>query len=313
MRVRLGDLSILLESSAEAVREEWERLFAGWGCETEPELSLALERVERLPSLPALPPAFTDDRGIVDVYRERDGHLLHFGGGAVMRLKGKRAEGVVLGTALGNGQLEDITLTSLAPLLRGCGYYLLHAFAASRNGQALLICGRSGSGKTTSGASLLLGGWQFLANDAVLLQERGGAVFALPTPGFLQVRPPTLFLLPALRHRRGHAHAPTASYVFSAEAVSEGGWGRPAPVRALYFPHICEEATASHVEPLEQAVALARLVEESVDRWDTDALAAHVTLLQTLVAQARPYRLHLGPDVAGLPHLLARLGEEASP
>ena len=225
MRVRLADLSVLLESEAEGVQEEWARLFAGWECAAEPEIALTLQQAGRLPPLPELPPVYADDRGIVDVYLEGREYLLHFHDGALVRLYQDRAEGVVLDTALGNGRLEDVTLTSLAPMLRARGYYLLHAFAATHDGEAVLICGSSGSGKTTSGASLLLGGWRYLANDAVLLQQRDGAVFALPTPGYLQVRPPTLFLLPALRHRRGYPHAATASYIFPAATVAEGGWG----------------------------------------------------------------------------------------
>lgn len=306
MRVRLGDLSIDLQSGAAAVQAEWAHLFAGWETTEEPALVLTLGCVESLPPLPGTAPVFCDERGIVDVYREGDEAVLHFRGGALVRLHGARASGFILDTALGTGRLEDVTLTSLAPGLRARGFYLVHAFAATNGGEAILICGQSGSGKTTSGASLLLGGWHFLANDALLLQQRQGTVYALPTPGFLQVRPPTLFLLPELRHRRGYAHAPTASYIFPAASVSEGGWAQAAPVRALYFPHICRDAPMSHAEPLEQAVALAHLVEESVDRWDTAALGAHLTLLQALVAQASTHRLYLGQDIAELPRLLAQ-------
>jgi hypothetical protein len=242
----------------------------------------------------------------VDVYPQDARYLLHFRSGALVGLHGDRADGVVLDTALGNGQLEDVTLTSLAPMLRARGYYLLHAFAAARDGEAILLCGRSGSGKTTTGASLLLGGWQYLANDAVLLQRRNGAIFALPSPGTLQVRPQTLFLLPQLRRRRGRASPTTASYLFPAESLSQHGWAAPAPVRALYFPQICEGAASSILQPLERAIALAYLLEESVDRWDVAALPAHLNLLQALVAQAEAYRLHLGQDVMALPELLAR-------
>ena len=321
MRVRLADLSVLLESEAEGVQEEWARLFAGWECAAEPEIALTLQQAGRLPPLPELPPVYADDRGIVDVYLEGREYLLHFHDGALVRLYQDRAEGVVLDTALGNGRLEDVTLTSLAPMLRARGYYLLHAFAATHDGEAVLISGSSGSGKTTSGASLLLGGWRYLANDAVLLQQRDGAVFALPTPGYLQVRPPTLFLLPALRHRRGYPHAATASYIFPAASVADGGWGEPGPVRALYFPQIERGLETSEVQPLEKAVALARLVDESVDRWDTGALTVVVLFFRDLPQQTyREWRNALPhdelarwllADPAAIPALAAALREAA--
>jgi serine kinase of HPr protein (carbohydrate metabolism regulator) len=59
---------------------------------------------------------------------------------------------------LRNGRFEDVTFTSLAPLLRRHGYYLLHAFAAVKEGHAILLVGPSGSGKTTTGLHLLEAG-----------------------------------------------------------------------------------------------------------------------------------------------------------
>lgn len=311
MRVRLGDLTVELAEATGPLGEEWEQLFAGWQGAGEPELYLSLELVEALPPLPQRPPLFADPRGIVDVYVDGESHLLHFHGGAAVRLGDDHARGAITAAALAGGQLEDVTYTSLAPLLRARGYFLLHAFAAARDGVALLLCGPSGSGKTTTGANLLLNGWQLLANDVLLLREQAGIVYALPTPGPLRVRPPALFLLPALRHRRGRPHAPTASYIFPAGAVSDG-WGEPAPVGALYFPEIDGAAELNHLQPLARAVALAHLLEESVDRWDSAAMAGHLALLQRLAEQAGAYRLHLGSDINGLPPLLAAGPEEKS-
>jgi hypothetical protein len=276
-----------------------------------PNLTLSLQMVAVLPPAPNQSPIFADPRGIVDVYAEAADHLLHFHSGALVRLGNGQAEGAITEEAIVRGHLEDVTYTALAPLLRARGYYLLHAFAAAREGQAILLCGGSGSGKTTTGANLLLNGWQLLANDVALLQEREGAVYALPTPGPLRVRPPTLFLLPELRYRRGQPHAPTASYIFSGDAVSDG-WASPAPVSVLYFAQLEPGASQSQLRPLSRAVALAHLLEESVDRWDEAALPGHVALLQRLAEQAAIYRLHLAPDVERLPQLLSA-PEEARP
>lgn len=303
MDVRLGTLTVALDGDVAPLREAWEQLFAGWQSTAAAELTLSLRMAATLPPAPDHTPVFADPRGIVDVYADGAHHILHFHSGALVRLGDGEAEGTITATAVANGHLEDVTYTSLAPLLRARSYYLLHAFAAARDGQAILLCGGSGSGKTTTGANLLLNGWQLLGNDVVLLQERESVVHALPTPGPLRVRPPTLFLLPALRHRRGEPHAPTSSYIFPGDAISNG-WASAAPVSALYFAQIEDGASQSELRPLPRAVALAHLLEESVDRWDEAALAGHLALLERLAGQAAIYRLHLAPDVEQLPQLL---------
>lgn len=301
-KVQLGALTVALEGD-DPLHEEWAQLFAGWPGAGAPALTLSLRLASALPALPEQAPLFADARGIVDAYADGPRFLLHFHSGALVHLGEQRAEGVITAAALASGQLEDVTYTALAPLLRPRGIYLLHAFAAARDGQAILLCGASGSGKTTTGANLLLNGWQLLANDVVLLQERKGAVCALPTPGPLRVRPPTLFLLPELRYRRGHPHAATSSYIFPGDAVSDG-WAEAAPVTAIYFAQIEAGASQSELRRLPRALALAHLLEESVDRWDEAALAGHLALLQRLAGQAAVHRLHLGPDVEKLPQLL---------
>jgi hypothetical protein len=304
MRIRLGTLTVTLDSPDREVVAAWEDLFSGWQSADEPELSLALNVVETLQPTSADPPLYVDPRAIVDVYSHGSSYWLHFHIGAAVHVDQNGARGHITPGAVEYGQVEDVTYTALAPLLRRRGYYLLHAFAATVDGHTILLCGPSGTGKTTTGVSLLLHGWQLLANDVVLLEQRQDGIYALPTPGPLRVRPPTLFLLPALRHRPGSAHTPTASYIFPGEAVATAGWGDPAPIDAIYFPAIQKGASHSRREPLPQAVALAHLLEESVDRWDVASLEGHTSLLQTLVQQAPARVLHLAMDVDALPQLL---------
>jgi hypothetical protein len=51
---------------------------------------------------------------------------------------------------------------------------------------------------------------------------------------------------------------------------------------------------------------MARLMEQSIDRWDEAMFETHMTILQELSQQAAAYTLHLGRDVARLPDLLAK-------
>ncbi|WP_031487753.1 hypothetical protein [Streptomyces bicolor] len=63
------------------------------------------------------------------------------------------------------------------------GWTVLHASAATQNGDAVLTLGDKGAGKTTTSLLLALGGWGLLANDRVFARpEPDGRVRVLPWP-----------------------------------------------------------------------------------------------------------------------------------
>ncbi|MCA9936465.1 MAG: hypothetical protein H6662_00095 [Ardenticatenaceae bacterium] len=309
-------LNIALESEHEKVCRLWQTLFQGWVLPTavQSDLSLHLQFQAALPPLPIEPPYFRDTHdlpgevGILSVYQQEAGYkLLHYLDGALVSVPPADAppvaRGVVVEKAMQYGRFEDITFTSLAPLLRQRGYYLVHAFAASKDGQTLLIIGPSGSGKTTTGLSLLLHGWELLANDILLLEERNGRIYALPTPGIVNIRPRTLELLPALQPRLASIPPVFGQYNITGEALVNGRWSAPSPITHLYFPYI-EQRPQTTLHRRNRAVALASLMSESMDRWDEETMSDHLTILQKLVRQADAFELHLGQELEQIPALL---------
>ena len=317
MYLQLHDLHIDLQSNDALIQKAWQQLFHGWFTPAtdqaiKPDISLFLTLIKELPMPPSAPPFFRDsdlkpdETGILSVYQGKKGTvLLHFLDGAwiTVPLNGlTAANGVLIQQAMAHGRFEDITFTSLAPLLRRAGYFLVHAFAAVKDGRGILIVGPSGSGKTTTGLSLLLNGWKLLANDVLLLQDRPDGVYALPTPGAIGIRPPTLTLLPQLRELVGDL-AGSGQVDVTPALYDWVEWGEVVKVTAVYFPHI-ESRPQSKLAPLNRAVCLAHLMTESADQWDAAMLPAHMDILQKLSQQATPYTLHLGPDVERLPHLL---------
>lgn len=192
------------------------------------------------------------------------------------------------------GYLEDVTYTSLAPILRRRGYYLVHAFAAVKDDWAIMLVGPSGSGKSTTGLSLLANGWGFLANDVVLIQKRPDGIYALPTPGSIGISEATIDLVSGLRAIVGTR--PTGNgdmkRQFLVSDVSDG-WAVPARIKAIYFPRVIG-GDRCLAEAKNKAVTLAQLLENSVDRWDSPCLENHTTILQQLCRQAYAYDLSLG-------------------
>lgn len=292
----LGDCWIELFSPSQLLMDEWAHLLGDWAygllpAGTPPDIVFELAPAGQLPPLPAEPPLFVDPKGIVNVYPLADSQLLlHFLDGAMVQLTiegqvQQRISGWLTPQLLRHQRFEDVTFTALAPLLRRRGYYLLHAFAATRSGRAVLMVGPSGSGKTTSGLSLVTAGWQLLANDAVLLEHRPDGIYALPTPGHLHIRPKTLELLPQLLHG--------PQFV----------WGEAVQINLICLPQVTGRDNTTFIAQ-NQAITLARLMEESLDSWDKATILAHLNLLQTLSQQANSYSLLLGKDIADLPALI---------
>jgi hypothetical protein len=326
MDFHLGGLEIDLQADDPAVLHYWERLLENWhdlapdarpdpagGPGEQASVTLATSLRKSLPEPPSGRPVFTgrawgldETVGQLSVYDERDQFVFCFDIGArveVPKVPGAsgdvRIPAQITTGPLVAGRLADILFTSLAPVLRRRGYYLLHGFAAAHEGRAILLVGRSGSGKTTAGLALLAEGWQYLANDVVVLRRMQDKVIALPAPGGFTVTALSLRLLPWLPGRMTHLSGDELAKKYVPAGSIIQSWAPSAPVGGLYFPAVTPSEATSR-RSVTKAVALARLIENSVDSWDHESIPAHVELLDLLTVQADSYDLRLGHNVAEL-------------
>lgn len=320
MHIIFNDIPVQLTSPNPEIHAQWTRIFAGWPQANgrSPHIILNLELADSLPSLPIQAPIFSDsarypgDNGILDVYQAQDDHvLLNFLGGALINLPLKPASpntpliatGTITPNVFHDGRFLDITYTSLAPLFRRHGYFMIHAFAAAQNGRGVLIVGPSGSGKTTTGLSLIMAGWQLLCNDVLLIQNTPDGIIAHPTPDDITIRPKTFSLLPNLAKFVPEGKPLDQVVDLTGNDLTNGRWADPTPIQTIYIPKI-EERMGSEKRPLSRAVCLAQIMEESIDKWDTQTLPDHINALQTCVRQAQTYTLHLGSNVGEISNVV---------
>lgn len=271
---------------------------------------LTVETLDQLPESARL--VFSNECSLTNVFQSNRFCYICYGTDAIARIPLKpiaETEAVtqiqVTQRAMCASRLEDIVFSSLAPLLRRRGLFMIHAFAAERNGQALLIVGRSGSGKTTTGLSLVAHGWRYLANDVVLIRIEDGVVSALPTPGGIGLDLNSYELLSSLPKLEVFGSDQRFKHYFSAPSLVSG-WASAAPISRILFPGI-EVDAENKLSPISQSVTFARLLEASVDRWDRPSLGDHVRVLELMCRQAKGYDLRLNRNLAQLPSMLSEI------
>jgi hypothetical protein len=317
----LGDEIIYFVCDKEQAGQQLGLLFHGWPKQFEKSspsdylsassrpLSLILQTSDALEPAPVRSrPIFADQNSQIMVFQDDHFWFVCFGSAAVARVPAEPdiendtpITVQVTHKALYAGRLEDIIFSSLAPALRRRGLFMIHAFAVENDDGAVLLVGESGSGKTTTGLSLLSQGWRYLANDVVLLQERSGSVFALPTPGGIGLDGHSFALLPGLDLPAGASGADAKHYFPATELVT--GWGAGAPVSRILFTEIGTE-DETELRPATHSLTLARMMEASIDRWDTASLKDHLHILELLSRQAMGFEVSLGRELRRLTGLL---------
>jgi hypothetical protein len=190
---------------------------------------------------------------------------------------------------------QDPWVLALVWLLRERGRYALHASAVARDGRGLLIAGDSGSGKSTTALSLIAAGWDWLADDVVLLGPGAPAWLYGVARGFA--------FHPAVGERLQGLSGEAAGDKHFADVAgtSAGRWTERCSPAAVLLPRVTGGAV-SRLEPLSSAEALMALLPASggivaggargLARDQLDALGA-------LTSQVPNYRLHAGQDIFG--------------
>jgi hypothetical protein len=322
MRLDLHGLGLEFTTDSDELAARWRALGESWpvaGSAEAPALRVDFRRVAEPPEPPPGPPAFAQEAHL-RYYLAGTAVVAYFPRYARIDIDLARAnvQGALAPAALtAGGVFEDLVAIALGPFLRRRGLFPVHAFAAAHAGRALLLVGERGSGKTTTGLSLLRAGWRLLANDAPLLahaappastpdDERPAGIDVLAYPGLLSAHPDALARFPELAPLVPAGHPPERKLAFSAESLFPGSWLERAPAAAVCFPRVT--AGPPHaLARMPAPEALRRLLPNAIDRWDTATIAGHLAALGALVQAAPAYELRLGPRVEELPERLAAL------
>jgi hypothetical protein len=176
----------------------------------------------------------------------------------------------------------------LIELLRRQGFYNLHAAGVCRNGNALLLAGSSGTGKSTLTLELTRRGWDYLADDMVFLKPGCDDVFGFPE---------------GIDYFAGckSKHHIRPELAFGSAALLR------AAARALVFPHVAM-TVKSCVEPITPTQAFLELAPNVLITKRT-VCEEHFAVLERLTRSVPAFRLHTGTDFNEASQLLDGLLE----
>ncbi len=300
---------LIIEGNADDANlwQGWLKSFSSLPVSTAvPDLTVTFQTVPSVPAPPQRPPDFQQG-DLLHYFVDGEQIIAHFPryGQLHLDLAARQTLGLVVSSA---GQtfaiLEDIIAISLSPHLRRRQKFLLHAFAAAYRGEAVLLVGAIGAGKTTTGLSLLNAGWQLLSNDSPVVVGNGRIQ---QYPGVLAAYPESFAHFPQMKHLAdGRAGNGRQKISVTAESIWPDVWLAEAPIRAIFFPQI--EGRGDHaLTPVAKPAALARLLPHAVEQWDKVMIPTHLAILRQLVEAAPAYVLQLAPDVLSIPNVLAQV------
>lgn len=118
---------------------------------------------------------------------------------------------------------------SFALLNRGIEQW--HASVTVHDGEALVLLGDSGMGKSTLAAALIQAGGQLLTDDMLVMRSGGGRVMGFPGPPRLKLMPEAARSTIGLPRRRRRMHPRVKKLLLPLE--SNGSFGA-VPVRRIY-------------------------------------------------------------------------------
>jgi hypothetical protein len=137
--------------------------------------------------------------------------------------------------------------------------YFVHAAVLAFGNEAVMLVGKSGSGKSTTTWALLHHGWRYFSDELGPLDLQTGEVYPYPHALCLKDVPPGSYPLPQNTLYTARAlHIPTAAL------PSEVGEG-PAPLSAIFFVQYQPKAAGPIVQPLSKAEAAAHLFANALN------------------------------------------------
>jgi len=203
--------------------------------------------------------------------------------------------------------IQEFLVLSMLWLFHRLCRYSLHANSVVRDGICIVIVGKSGSGKSTTGLNLISCGWDYLSDDVNLIRQVSDGVEIMPLQRGFSVNPDIVNYHAQLTEYMHSASRNGDKRMIDISQVYPGRLVENAIPQIILFPEITPGADSS-VAAIDRTSAFINLMENSGGIMaDREMAAGQMKLLKSMVDQTRWFRLLAGRDVYELPEKISDL------
>lgn len=178
--------------------------------------------------------------------------------------------------------------------------HLIHGACVGIDGKGVLLCARGAKGKSTLTVSALLRGFEYVADDYLVLEKEDASLSAAPLYSIITLSPR---MYNAMYEDLGQAHFVSNSarcdkYVLDIAAY-EASVQRHEPIRACLFPEIVPDSEPSIVActSQEKGRAITHMIHSTIGQMNDEGNAHSVRKLIGMLNGLDFYRIRLSPDI----------------
>lgn len=174
--------------------------------------------------------------------------------------------------------------------------HLVHGAAVGVNGTGALICARGQRGKSTLTVNALLHGFDYVADDYLLLDREGDKLFASPIYSIITLSPYMYQrMYNDFKGKFVSTNARFNKYVFNIEAYHKQ-FKEHYPIKVCLFPNICADKEPSIV-PFKKGRAIAQMIHSTINQNSDDYHTKTVKKLVDFLMPFEFYQINLCLDI----------------
>lgn len=172
---------------------------------------------------------------------------------------------------------------------------LVHSAAVGIDNKGVLICAKGGSGKSTLSVSCLVDGFQYVADDYLILNKVNNTVYALPIYSMITLSSQICKLIPTLKSNFMGNNYNDTKYVLNISSY-DNKFVKKLPIKAVVFPNIANVHEPT-IEKTDKNRAVTQLVFSTATQMNNDKDACYMKLLISLIKDLDFYKINLSPDL----------------